>query len=237
MRPVRLNLAMASLFAVGSTCFALGSVPTYATAVGATADSVTFFVGSLFFTAASSLQLVQAQTPAMTGADGRTQHLRSQLVLGAWLPHDRAWLSAAVQFPGTLFFNVSTFAALVHNATLQQQDRHVWRPDLFGSILFLAASVLALLAARSMKAGPSRTWTLAIGWINMAGSALFMASALASFVLPSTGGLIDLPVAVGGTFLGALCFLVGALLLLPAWRAAVAVAPRAFHPIETRSPT
>ncbi|HEY8319468.1 MAG TPA: hypothetical protein VIG76_11600 [Amnibacterium sp.] len=237
MRPVRLNLALASLFAVGSACFALGSVPAYANAVGATADSVTFFVGSLFFTAASFLQLVQAQTPAMTGVDGRSQHVPSRLVLGAWLPQDRGWLSAAVQLPGTLFFNISTLAALVHNATVQQQDRHVWRPDLFGSILFLVASALALLAARSLRTGPSRTWPLAIGWVNMAGSVFFMASALGSFVLPSTGGLVDVPVAVGGTFLGALCFLVGALLLLPAWRAALTVAPPAVHPIETRSPT
>ncbi len=62
VRPVRLNLAMASLFAVGSACFALGSVPGYASAVGATADSVTFFVGSLLFTAASL-------PPARAGAD------------------------------------------------------------------------------------------------------------------------------------------------------------------------
>ena len=237
MRPVRLNLALALLFAVGSACFALGSVPAYVSAVGATADSVTFFVGSLFFTAASFLQLVQAQTPAMTGVDERSQHVRSPLTLWAWLPHDRAWLSAAVQFPGTLFFNISTLAALVHNATAQQQDRHVWRPDMFGSILFLVASALALLAVRNLRAGPSRTWTLAIGWIDMAGSVLFMASALGSFVLQSTGGLVDVPLAVGGTFLGALCFLAGALLLLPAWHAAVDAAPHPLHPIETRSPT
>ncbi len=108
---------------------------------------------------------------------------------------------------------------------------------MFGSILFLAASVLALMAARSMRAGPPRTLTLVIGWINMAGSVFFMASALGSFVLPATGGLVDVPLAVGGTFLGALCFLAGALLLLPAWRAAITSVPRAFHPIDTRSPT
>jgi hypothetical protein len=46
-----------------------------------------------------------------------------------------------------------------------------------------------------------------------------MASAIASFVLPSTDTLLDLPLANAGTFLGAVCFLVGAALMLPAWRA------------------
>ena len=65
-----------------------------------------------------------------------------------WLPHDRNWLAAVTQFPGTLFFNISTLAALVHNATVEQQDRYVWRPDLFGSMLFLVASAFGILAAR-----------------------------------------------------------------------------------------
>ena len=63
VRPAGLNNAIASLFIVGSALFALGSVPAYVNAVGATADSVTYFVGSLFFTAASFSQLLQAQTP------------------------------------------------------------------------------------------------------------------------------------------------------------------------------
>jgi hypothetical protein len=53
----------------------------------------------------------------------------------------------------------------------------------------------------------------------MLGSVAFMASAIASFVLPSTDTLIDLPLANAGTFLGAMCFFVGAALMLPAWRA------------------
>lgn len=46
MRPVALNAAIAWLFIIGSALFALGSVPAYVNAVGATADSVTYFVGS-----------------------------------------------------------------------------------------------------------------------------------------------------------------------------------------------
>ncbi len=67
---------------------------------------------------------------------------------GSWagMPHDRGWLAAATQFPGTLFFNISTLAALTHNATAAESDRYVWRPDLYGSILFLVASAFGILA-------------------------------------------------------------------------------------------
>ena len=225
MRPVRLNQSIAWLFAVGSSCFVVGSVPAYANAVGGTADSVTYFVGSIFFTSASFLQLVQAQTPAMTGVDPATQHVRSRLTFWAWLPHDRTWLSAATQFPGTVFFNVSTLAALAHNASAEEQDRHIWRPDMYGSTLFLVASACALLAVRSMSRGAPRTWVWVIAWINMTGSILFMASALGSFVLHSTGDLVDVPLAVGGTLLGAVCFFLGAVLMLPAWKAGVTATP------------
>jgi hypothetical protein len=137
VRPVVPNTAIASLFIVGSALFVLGSVPAYANAVGATIDGVTYFVGSIFFTAASFAQLVQAQTPAMTDLDVEFQDRRAAVRLRAWLPHDRNWLAAITQFPGTLFFNISTLAALVHNATVKEQDRRVWRPDFYGSTLFL----------------------------------------------------------------------------------------------------
>ncbi len=48
--PSALAWWMGVLFAVGSICFALGSFPPYATAVGTTPDNITFFVGSIFFT-------------------------------------------------------------------------------------------------------------------------------------------------------------------------------------------
>jgi hypothetical protein len=231
VRPSGLNAAIAWLFVVGSTCFVLGSVPAYATAVGDPADGVTYFVGSLFFTSASFAQLLQAQTPAMNGVDEEGQSRKATLQLYAWLPHDRAWLSAVTQFPGTLFFNVSTLAALVHNATAKEQDRHVWRPDFYGSTLFLVASVYGILAlgGRFLSLRPrSLPWWIA--WLNMVGSICFMASALASYVLPTTGAYVDTPVAVGGTLVGAACFLLGALLMLPAWRRAVRDATTAPHP-------
>jgi len=218
--PARLNSAIAWLFMLGASCFALGAVPVYVRAVGAAADAMTFFVGSIFFTSASYCQLVQAQSPGMTGVDERRQHTRIRAQPWAWRPRDKNWLAAATQFPGTLFFNISTLAATVNNLTAAEADRHVWRPDVFGSILFLVASAYAISALGVGFRRPQlRELTWWIAWLNMVGSVAFMASAIASFVLPSTDTLIDLSLANAGTFLGAMCFFVGAALMLPAWRA------------------
>jgi hypothetical protein len=219
VRPARLNAAIAWLFMVGSACFVAGSVQAYAEAVGTWLDGITYFVGSIFFTAASFCQLVQSQSPAMTGVDEVAQNVPATMRLRGWLPHDRGWLAAATQFPGTLFFNISTFAALASNATASEADKAVWRPDLFGSVLFLVASAYGILAVsgRFLRWDPSSLpWQIA--WVNMLGSVLFMASALASYVLPATDEVLDVRVSVVGTLLGAVCFFVGAALMLPAWR-------------------
>jgi threonine/homoserine/homoserine lactone efflux protein len=55
----------------------------------------------------------------------------------------------------------------------------------------------------------------------MIGSILFMASALASYILPTTGNFINSQISIAGTLLGALCFLIGAILMFPAWKRAV----------------
>jgi hypothetical protein len=218
MRPRRLNASVAWLFMVGSSCFALGTVPAYASAVGATADGVTFFVGSLFFTSASLLQLVQAQSPEMAPGAGNG---KGRLVWLAWLPRDRNWQAAATQFPGTLEFNISTLFALAMSLTAAQAHRTVWRPDFIGSVLFLAASTLAILAlGEGFLAWRPRSLPWWIAWVNMLGSLAFMASAIASLVIPGTGQAMNAAVASGGTFAGAVCFFVGAALMLPAWRGA-----------------
>jgi hypothetical protein len=225
VRPVHLNMAIACLFMVGSVCFVVGSIPAYLNAVGGIVDGITYFVGSIFFTSASFLQLVQAQSPAMTAVDEVGQSVPASVSLWRWLPHDRNWLAAATQFPGTLFFNVSTLFALARNATVQSEDRHVWRPDIFGSTLFLVASAFGILALGAFLSVRPRSIPWWIAWINMIGSVLFMASAVAAYVLPSSGDVLNLRIDVAGTLLGAACFLIGAALMIPGWQAAVGVRP------------
>ncbi len=236
MKPIHLNALIAWLFIVGSACFVLGSVPAYLNAVGGWADGITYFVGSIFFTTASFSQLVQAQTPAMTQVDDRSQHVSVPVTFWAWLPHDRNWLAAVTQFPGTLFFNVTTLLALVQIATVQQEDRHVWRPDFFGSTLFLVASAFGILALGKFLSVQARSIPWRIAWLNMVGSILFMASAIASYVLPSTGDVINVRITVAGTLLGAVCFLIGAALMFPAWTSAVQAASGAVDHREMTRP-
>ncbi len=181
---------VAVLFMVGSACFALGAVPAYLDLVGVEADGVTFFVGSLFFTSAAALQL--------------------------WLSSNRAerW-AGGVQFVGTLLFNISTFAALNASLSADQADHRVWTPDVLGSIAFLVASALAYAEVRR----PWLRWRpLDLGWsiatLNMVGSIAFGVSAAAAYVL-SNDTLRDAQRANAGTFVGAICFLVGAALLIP----------------------
>lgn len=190
------------LFIVGSACFALGSIPGYASLVGYAADGITFFVGSIFFTVASFVQL----------------RLSGRWRSGAWKakPGWSDWWAAAVQFPGTLFFNVSTGAALIASLDVAAVDRYVWRPDVYGSICFLVASGLALVAtteADGLWDPDARTWITS--WLNMAGSVLFGISAVAAYVVPDSETVANAAAVNVGTFLGALCFLVAAWLLPP----------------------
>jgi hypothetical protein len=175
------------LFAIGSTCFLVAPFPGFVELVGSAADGAVFFVGSLFFTSAALLQLVYSET--------RT---------------DR-W-SAAVQFAGTIFFNVSTYHALRTGLESNQYNRLVWTPDAFGSICFLVSGVIAYGAVR--RAARGLLWSIAA--VNLAGCVAFGISAMAGYVVPSTGSALDLAAANTWTALGALCFLIGAILLLPA---------------------
>lgn len=195
-------------FAIGSLFFMVGAVPWYATAVGSVADAATFFVGALFFTAAAAIQL------ALSGRRPPRRDTNR--------PNVFDWWAAAVQFVGTLFFNLSTTEALV--AALQSPGSSGgWRPDAFGSIAFLVASAFAVVATteRDRLWDPlARTWQCT--WLNMAGSVFFGISAIGAYVMPETGNLVNELWANAGTFLGGVCFLVAALLSRPAPRSAMA---------------
>jgi len=186
-------------FAVGSVFFAVGAVPFYADAVGEVVTNLTFFVGAIFFTLAALIQLLlSGRRPPRRDANSA----------------DRAdWWAAAIQFAGTLFFNLSTSAALI---TAVNEDARIgsgWRPDAWGSICFLAASGFAVVATTHREGlwdPKARSWRCT--WLNMAGSVFFGLSAIGAYVLPTTADLVSQFWANAGTFLGALCFLVAALL-------------------------
>jgi YrhK-like protein len=201
------------LFMIGSACFAVGSVPSLSEVVSAKVISSIYFVGSQFFTSAGYLQYVQASSATGTG-----EHVVYQ-----WFgvkPRGLGWWAAAVQLLGTLFFNVTTFEALNTAFTVSQQNLRVWSPDFFGSICFLVASWFAV---KEEAAPGHRRWhwrwrwneiPWRIVWLNMVGSIFFMISAIAAFVRPATDEVVSARIDNSGTFLGAVCFLWGAWLLL-----------------------
>ena len=200
---------------VGSTCFALGAIPGYVSLVGIAADGITFFVGSIFFTSAAYLQYLEvANTSPSPG------HRARPFRPASWEPRRIDWLATAIQLVGTVFFNISTFRAMIESLDAEPASLLSWRPDALGSVCFLVASWLAFAEAGhgwvswrpTTWAGRSRRST----WRGRSSSASRQ-SARTSF--PSTGDLLSAALANGGTFLGALGFLAGAALLLPeaAW--------------------
>jgi hypothetical protein len=92
----------------------------------------------------------------------------------------------------------------------------VWRPDALGSICFLISGYLAYLEVSGrLWARPKRTLESRIVTVNLLGCVAFGIAAVASYVVPGTDALINTGPTNLFTSLGALCFLVGAVLLLP----------------------
>jgi hypothetical protein len=181
---------MGLCFAIGSLCFLVGPFPGYAQLVGAEADAITFFVGSIFFTAGGALQTSLAWHE----------------------PGSDAWWTAVIQSVGTLCFNVSTYLALDTALSNPDYDRLVWRPDAVGSVCFLVSGAIAYRAAR-----PEDGWE---PLVNLLGCVFFGVSAVAGYVVPSQGSTIDLAAANWNTALGAACFLACALAAVASGRTA-----------------
>lgn len=200
-----LGWRIGALFIIGSFCFALGSFPLYFESVDPGVDAATFAVGSVFFTTAGYSQFLQVLndgSPTFRYIGIRTDSL--------------VWWAAAVQLAGTIFFNISTFGALVDGLDTRQTDRLVWAPDMFGSIAFLIASACAwtaLVGFRWVVRRDDTDWW--INLLNSIGSVFFMLSAIGALVLPLTGEVLNIRLVNIGTFVGAVCFMVGGYLLWP----------------------
>jgi hypothetical protein len=186
---------MALLFALGSVCFLVGPFPGYANLVGDSADAVTFFAGSILFTAGGALQSWLAWPARRHPGAGRS-----------------AWWAAVIQSAGTLFFNVTTYRAMHTALTSPEYDKLVWRPDWRGSICFLFSGAIAYRASSRHGWLPARE---GVGWwqpaVNLLGCIFFGISAIAGYIVPSSGSVLDLAAANWTTALGAACFLACAL--------------------------
>src|SRR5215208_7805905 len=142
---------MALLFAGGSACFVVASLPGFVQLAGSAVAGIVYFVGSLQFTSAASIK---------------------------WLLTIRRvnidWASSAIQFVGTLLFNLNTYDALQKGLDANSYDRLVWTPDLVGSLCFLISSYLAYgVASGGFFARPRRSRDSVIATLNLAGSIAF----------------------------------------------------------------
>jgi hypothetical protein len=202
---------MAAVFAIGSTCFLLASVAAQWASSPRPAIGVSFFAGSLLFTAAAYLQYSEAvNVPREHLPRARRLRLRP----ASWEPRRIDWLAASTQLAGTLLFNVSTFLGMQHGLDARQSDLRVWAPDAGGSVCFLAASALAYAEVchrwRCVRRRALSWWIVAL---NLLGSIAFGVAAVASLVEPSSDVMVNVRIANAGTSIGAACFLAGALLL------------------------
>jgi hypothetical protein len=167
-----------------------------------------FAAGSLCFFAGPFPGYIDLVGPQ---ADAATFFAGSLLFTGGgaiqtWLAYPARfgaeWWVAAVQSAGTLFFNVTTFMALSTALSNPHYDRLVWRPDALGSVCFLVSGAIGFAAARRRWWQPT---------VNLLGCVFFGISAVAGYVVPATGSMIDLAAANWNTAAGAACFLACAL--------------------------
>ena len=197
-RETRQLNAMAVGFGVGSALFAAGAMLSVMQA-DVVFTSVVYALGAVCFTTAAEVQWRSA-------AD---HHPPSRL-------KDPDWMSAAIQFVGTLYFNVMTIRALILSidATSVSYDA-VWQPDVVGSLLFLISSWVAWHPiAREHRHHLLHGRSLLICWANMLGSVFFGISAVGAKMLPD-GTLRNEGWNNWGTFLGAVGFFIAAMALRP----------------------
>ncbi len=196
-------------FAVGSLLFAAGALTAQFAPSSSQQANVEFATGAVCFTAAAAVQAWVARENQVA-AVGRW-HFAEAL-------RNPDWLSAVIQFIGTLAFNVMTIRALIDPYVSAEQANHeMWRPDLVGSALFLVSSLIAWHpVSRERRHGHVRRRSAWICQANLYGSIAFGFSVIGARYLVD-GQLRNPAVANWGTFIGGVFFFIGAVLLLPRW--------------------
>ena len=229
--PRRLAWWIALLFIVGSTCFAYGgfganwpqALPPGMAA--APVIGILFFVGSLFFTSAAGLQLLEAINGDVADLCTAGAGHRPAWQWFAWKPRNAGYLASLIQFAGTLLFNFNTGDALLTGLGWVEEDILIWVPNMVGSICFLAASYLALMEVShgwwSFEPRQVAWWVVII---NLLGSVAFQISALYGFFPPPPGAGWAWDANLW-TFIGALCFFGASYLMIPELFDADATAP------------
>lgn len=194
---------------IGGLLFALGAALAQA-GMSETACATIYLGGGAFFSTggyASVLQVVNEPSGGLAAAEPATRW--------RWWsqePRRLQWLSAVVLFAGTLVFAINLVDSFIEGLSPAVEDRLVWSPDMVGCALFLVSGHLAMVGIGGWSFWRRRD----LGWwivaVNQLGSVLFMVSAVASFVRPSSGDALAVGIANWGTLTGALCFALAGLM-------------------------
>lgn len=216
--PKKLNWWIGLVFSIGSLLFLTASIFSLILMSGLTAvldlpnTNRMFFCGSIFFTFAAYMQLYQS---ANSDSLWPISSAKPRNYLG-WRPTDIGWVSSALQFLGTLLFNLNTFNAMSSDLTWIQLDVRVWFPDIIGSIFFLASGYLAFAETCHRHWGwnfKDLSWRIVFS--NLLGCLAFMAAAVTAFSIPDTTNLKLQFFSMVMTAIGAGGFFAGALMMLP----------------------
>ena len=210
-RPGNLNWWIGAIFAIGSLLFAAASLLSLQPELAGwlmleSRVNAIFFAGSIPFTTAAWLQLYQSANAQQPSGERRKWF--------GWRPRDAGWLSCALQFVGTVLFNINTFDAMIPSMDWLQEDLVVWVPDIIGSVLFLASGYLAFV-----EAGPHRWWfrpSDLTWWVvatNLLGCVGFMISACFAIAFPTATEAWP-TISIFFTMVGAIFFLLGSLLMI-----------------------
>lgn len=184
-------------FGIGSTLFAIGAVMAVMQA-NLVATNVVYALGAVFFTSAAAVQ--------MRAAEDRKPGKR-------WKDPD--WMSAIIQFVGTLEFNVMTIRAVSLSMNEAVAYSQVWDPDVIGSALFLISSWIAWHPiAREKRHRIIHGRSALITVSNLLGSVFFGVSAWGAALLPD-GSYQSLFWSNAGTFVGAVFFLIASVATVP----------------------
>ena len=173
----------------GSLCFLVGPFPGYVELVGPGADAVTFFVGSLLFTAGGAMQIWLATDAARRrragGVVGRDRPVRRHAVLQRRRPS----------------------GPCTRRCRNPSYDRLVWRPDAFGSICFLVSGVIAYRASRGAAGCPRAAARMVGTGGQPAGVRLLRDRGRRRLCRAREGSMLDLAAVNWNTSAGAACFL------------------------------
>lgn len=201
-------------FSIGSLLFMLGAtLSLIPNPLSMTQINIVFFMGSIPFTIAGFLQNFQAANGTDFSTSAPEPPSRVRLV--GWRPHTLGWLSTFSQFLGTIAFNFNTADAIHPVKEWYMQDVTIWLPGFIGSVLFLVSGYLAFVeTSHGYWSWKPRDLDWKIVFINLLGCVFFMTSGIVSFIpdgkAPAWMGIV----ANTHLWLGALCFLTGALLMM-----------------------